>query len=69
MSDVTISTAQLQPTVKQLKRILAYETPDVITGIVVTAMLLVELDKLTKDPGTLEIFTSVFNELKEAAHG
>lgn len=69
MSDVTISPAQLQPTVKQLKRILAYETPDVITGIVATAMLLVELDNLTKNPRTLEIFTSVFNELKEATHG
>lgn len=69
MNEVSISPAQLQPTVKQLKRILAHETPDVITSIVATAMLLVELDKLTKDPGTLEVFTSVFNELKEATHG
>lgn len=64
-----ISPAKLQPTVKQLKRILAYETPDVVTGIVATAMLLIELDRLVKNPNgtsTLKVFTDTFNSLKGA---
>lgn len=72
MSDVTISTAQLQPTVKQLKRILAHETPDVITSIVATAMLLIELERLIEGANstrTLKIFTDIFNALKGAEHG
>lgn len=69
---MSISPAKLQPTVKQLKRILAYETPDVITGIVATAMLLIELDRLTEGANstdTLKIFTDIFNALKGAEHG
>lgn len=68
MSEIRISTTKLEPTVKELKRVLAYETPDVITSIVATAMLLIELEKLIEDPRpnqTLEMFVQVFSSLRE----
>lgn len=53
MSDRTISIECLAPIVKELKRVLASNNLDIVTGLTAITMLLIELEKLmeTKESG------------------
>lgn len=68
MNDIKISTKKLEPTVKEMKKLLMASNHDVANTITVIAMLLIEVDAAIDEADssrTLDLFSGIYNAVRK----